>query len=62
MEDALLQAPGHGDVRQGIGGELEATKRGIGAEEHNGGTSGLWENFEGGVGVQIPWEGAHIFR
>ena len=49
-------------MRQGIGEELEATTRGIGAEDHNGRTSGLWDNFGGGVGVQIHWEGAHRFR
>ena len=62
MEGAQRQAPGHVDVRQNIGEELEVTTLGRVMEDHGGDLSGLHVTFAGGVGVQIPWEGAHKFR
>ena len=44
------------------GEELEAMGGGRGTDEHVSGLLGLWETFGGGVGFQIPWEGAHSFK
>ena len=64
MEGAQRQAPGHGDVLQGIGEESEATVGGIYKEEDSSGLLGLWETIGDGVRVQttLPWAGAHNIR
>ena len=60
MESSQRQVPGHCDVIQGRGEELEETEEGRGTEEHIGELSGLWENFGGGVRSEITWEDSHI--
>ena len=54
MEGSQCQAPGHGDVLQGVGSEAEATAEGRGKEENYGVISGLMETFGGGGIVQVP--------
>ena len=43
-------------MQQGVLDDSEATSRGRGVEEHDGGLLGLWETFGDGFIIQIPWE------